>query len=159
MKNFLNIIMARFRRYRQGPQYEVWWNEREVHVQWQNPENKSKLVSFQWDSVLAVETFKRDLLTVDCICLAFQTNQGWIEINEDMKGWENLLDAVKDKLPGFPSREKWWDKVMLPPFATNHLKLWNQRTAKQVVGTDGHDIDFLSLNQSDNYIHFPYAFK
>ena len=117
---------------RRGTQYEIVWNERNIQVKWLTMENETGSISFLWDSVSAVDTFKRDLVYMDCICLAFQTDDGWIEVNEGMKGWGNkFLTAVESKLPGFPPQETWLDKVALPPFETNHSRLWNRKAAEQ----------------------------
>jgi hypothetical protein len=61
-------------------------------------ENSTGSVSFAWDTVAAVDTFKRDLFSVDCICLAFETTEGWIEVNEDMQGWGDFLAMVESSL-------------------------------------------------------------
>ncbi len=89
-------------------------------------ENETGCIAFLWNSVLAVETFKRDQFTVDCICLAFETKDGWIEVNEDMKGWGDFLSAVESHLAGFPPQANWFLNTMFPAFATNHARLWNK---------------------------------
>ena len=134
MKKFLHNVAERFKSMRQrraGTEYEVVWDESDVRVQWLTMENETGSVSFPWESVSAVDTFKRDLLTVDCICLAFETPEGWIEVNEEMKGWGGFLEAVESSLRGFPSQEKWWRRVMIPAFETNHSRLWTKREGEQ----------------------------
>lgn len=79
-----------------------------------------------WDTVLAVEVYKIDLVTTDCICLAYQTSDGWREINETSDDWEESLDAFESNLPGFPLREKWLHKVTFPAFEPNHKRLWTR---------------------------------
>jgi hypothetical protein len=139
MKKFLHNVAARFksmRERRSETQYEVEWNENNVNVKWLTLENETGSLSFSWDSVISVDTFKRDHFSVDCICLTFQTDDGWIEVNKDMKGWNNFLDAVQAKLLGFPLREMWYTKVMLPAFNTNHSRLWERRTTEQPAASD-----------------------
>ena len=139
MKKFLHNIAEWYksmRERRRGTQSEIVWNDREVTVKWLTMESETRAVSFLWESISAVDTFKRDQLTVDCICLAFQTDDGWIEVNEDMKGWDCFLKEVELRLPGFPSREAWRGKVMLPPFKTNHANLWTRKTAEQAAEPD-----------------------
>ncbi len=89
-------------------------------------ENETGSVSFPWKSVLAVDAFKRDFLTIDCICLGFETPEGWIEVHEGTNGWVEFLDAVESSLAGFPPREEWWPKVAFPPFETRHSRLWTK---------------------------------
>lgn len=129
MKKFLYDAAERLRSKRDGrteTQYEIVWNESDVRVEWVTMENETGLVSFRWDTVSAVDTFKRDLFNVDCICLAFETPDGWIEVNDDMRGWGEFLIAVEAALHGFPPQAKWWQKVMIPAFATNHQRLWTE---------------------------------
>jgi hypothetical protein len=139
MKKFLHNVAARFKSMREGrteTQYEVVWNENDVQVKWLTLENDTGSISFEWDSVLSVDTFKRDHFSVDYICLAFETADRRIEVNEDMKGWNNFLDAVQTNLAGFPPQEMWLNRVMFPAFETNHTKLWEQRTAEHACARD-----------------------
>jgi hypothetical protein len=139
MRKHLHNIVERYksmREGRRGTQYEIVWNEREVAVKWLTMENETGSVSFLWDSVSAVDTFKRDQLTVDCICMAFQTDDGWIEVNEDMKDWDSFLKAVELRFPGFPPQKAWWGEVILPPFETKHSRLWTRKTAEQGAEAD-----------------------
>lgn len=87
---------------------------------------------------MTVRAFNRDQFSVDCICLAFETVDGWTEVNEDMKGFGGCLDAVEAALPGFPAKKDWWWEVMLPPFAPNERDLWKRENTdqdQQVHGT------------------------
>ncbi len=129
MKRFLHNVAERFRSMRDGRHstvYDLSWDQSAVEIRWLTMENESGALSFPWDAVSTVDTFKRDQFTVDCICLAFETPDGWIEVNEDMNGWGEFLDAVELSLPGFPPQEKWWRKVMVPAFETNHATLWKR---------------------------------
>lgn len=122
----LNILerMKSMRDGRRNTVYEVVWDADRVEVKWLTMENETGSHSFRWDDVLAVDTFKVDQFVVDCICLSFQMDVGWIETNEDMKGWGGFLDAVESRLPGFPKQEIWFDDVMRPAFEPNHARLW-----------------------------------
>jgi hypothetical protein len=100
-------------------------------LEWLTVENQTGSRSFSWNSVSNVKTFKRDLYIVDCICLAFETPDGWIELNEDMQGWNNFLGELQSRLPGFPPRQEWWPKVMQPAFATNERQLWTKARTGQ----------------------------
>jgi hypothetical protein len=129
MKKFLHDVAERIKSMREGrasTEYRISWDEKTVRVEWLTLENDTGSLSFSWDSVLAVDTFKRDFLTADCICLAFETNDGWIEVNEDMKGWSNFIPALESCLPGFPPQKIWLHDVALPAFATKHARLWTK---------------------------------
>lgn len=130
MKNFIHNVIQRSKSRSEGQcetVYELSWDNREVNIQWLTMEKETGSTSFFWESVSAVDTFKRDLFSIDCICLSFETPEGWIEVNEDMKNWGEFLDAAERFLPNFPSQEKWWNKVMVPAFKTNHSRLWERK--------------------------------
>src|SRR6187200_266653 len=54
-----------------------------------------------WNDVKEAFAFKRDLYTVDQICMAFATDDLLIEINEEMVGWEELIHKLPEYLSGF----------------------------------------------------------
>jgi hypothetical protein len=65
---------------------------------------------------------------VDCVCLQITFLNGTtIEVNEDMKGWKNLLSALPSVLPGLPEVNSWLGKVTLPPFAAQLTELWKRQ--------------------------------
>ena len=111
---------------RTATEFEIVVDHENLTVHWRTIENKEGWDSFQWRSVLMVEAFKRDLWTVDCICLAFQTPEGWHEVNEGMKGWNELLMSIEKMLNGFPKFEEWFISTGFPPFATNRMTLWRR---------------------------------
>jgi hypothetical protein len=135
MKRFLHNIVERIKSRCDGRRqtvYDLSWDQSGVELRWLTIENERGSVSFLWESVSAVDTFKLDLWSFDCICLSFKTPDGWIEVNEHMKGWDDFLDVAESSLPGFPPHEKWWKKVAFPPFETNQSTLWT-RTVPDTV--------------------------
>jgi len=134
VKKFVHNVAERIKSVRQGrhgTEYQILWDEKDVRVQWLTMENTEGSLSFSWEAVLAVDTFKRDLFTVDGVCLAFQTTKGWIEVNEDMKGWHDFLGAAERHLDSFPAVSSWLGKVTVPAFKTNHARLWQKHTGSQ----------------------------
>lgn len=78
----------------------------------------------RWQDVNGVVAYKRDLATVDLICLGFSSPMGGVEVHEEMQGWDALTDALPAYLSGVPSSDQWWGKVAQPPFTTNLTKLY-----------------------------------
>ena len=76
-------------------------------------------VTIQWRDVTSVTAFKRDLFAYDLICFALTTRAVEFEIDEEMDGWQSLVDALPTYIPGFPNEAEWWAKIAQPPFATN----------------------------------------
>ena len=110
--------------------YQISTDDLGCRVKWLTIENECGEHSFRWDAVTTVKTFKRDLFAFDSICLAFETPDGWFEVNEDMKSFGPFLEAVERSLPGFPPQEDWWRQVMLPPFALNERELWSRNQTR-----------------------------
>jgi hypothetical protein len=71
----------------------------------------------EWKSIRKLTAFKRDLLTTDCVCLAFELNTDtFLELNEEMRGWIELCEALPSFLPGTPPWEKWFMEITTPAF-------------------------------------------
>lgn len=76
-------------------------------------ESKTEL---KWSEVNRVVAYKRDCYAHDLICMGFTTpDDGFIEVNEQDDGWDNLIEAVPHLLPGIipsitttaVSRQRW----------------------------------------------------
>ena len=82
----------------------------------------------RWVDVVEVIAWKRDLFTVDQICLGFRL-KGHTEvvmINEDEVGWRPVLSSFKEAFPSLPP--KWYGDVMQPPFALKWATIWGEPT-------------------------------
>lgn len=77
-----------------------------------------------WRRVKRVVAFKRDLLTVDTICLSIEWEGGQIAVWEETEGWDALILGLGDWLPGMPEWDAWWSDVAYPAFETNYTVLW-----------------------------------
>jgi hypothetical protein len=79
--------------------------------------------------IQCLTAFKRDLFTVDCICLLFALNdETGIDWDEDRKGWPDLLEVFPNYLPGCKPLSVWIFDVASPGFATNPTEIYG-RTA------------------------------
>ena len=140
MKRFLHNVRERIKSRRQGRTdtvYEIVTDDAGCRVKWLTMENETGEISFRWDAIISVKTFKRDQFSVDCICLAFETPDGWFEVNEDMKPFGPFLEAVERSLPGFPPQKDWWMQVMKPAFAPNERELWRKNKTEQNNASHG----------------------
>jgi hypothetical protein len=87
-------------------------------------------VAKSWASIRLVTAFKRDLFAVDCICLHFEGTDGiGVELNEEMAGWNRLIDALPLKLPGCKPFAEWFLVVAFPAFAPNPTEIYSRRPA------------------------------
>lgn len=79
---------------------------------------------FAWSEVRRIDTYKVDLFTSDQICLAFRTDAGWIELNEEQPGWTSVCAEMMRAFPSIP--KGWLDEVMRPAFATKQRTLYER---------------------------------
>ncbi|MFO0812521.1 MAG: hypothetical protein U0796_04850 [Gemmatales bacterium] len=83
-----------------------------------------------WSNIVRVVAFKRDLFTVDCICLAFAMADGMTtEVNEEMEGWEALAEALPEYLPGSKIWSECFSQVAFPAFATNETVMFERASS------------------------------
>jgi hypothetical protein len=83
------------------------------------------LISVAWADIIRVIAFKRDWLTIDCICLAIVSEDGTTtEVNEDMTGWEAFTEELPKHLPGTVTKANWFGQVAFPAFATNETQIF-----------------------------------
>lgn len=73
-----------------------------------------------WTDVTTVVAYKRDAYIVDLICLGIAINDGTVvEVDEEMNGWNALIEHLPQYLLGCKPKERWWSEVAFPPFVDN----------------------------------------
>jgi hypothetical protein len=87
---------------------------------------------FCWADVTEIRTFKLDLGTWDDIRLAFQVDDLWYEYSEEIKGFGQLSDTMREVFPDVP--QDWFWVVMKPAFATNERVLYRRGENKNLAG-------------------------
>ena len=81
----------------------------------------------RWEVVERVEAFKRDLFSVDLICLEFTAQNGeGIEIDEDDEPWRRLVEQLPARLEGCLALESWFSDVAFPAFETNRRVIFDR---------------------------------
>ena len=80
----------------------------------------------RWDAIEEIAAFKRDLLTVDDLCLAFLPlgSAQYVVADEDMPGWAELNRALVTRF-GIRFQE-WFPLVAHPPLEQNWTVLWRR---------------------------------
>ena len=88
--------------------------------------------SRNWTEVLRVTAYKRDLFTVDMICVRVMfMEQDVIELNEDMPGWQAFVEALPVHLPGCTAYDNWFIQVAFPAFETNLTTLFDRNSESE----------------------------
>ena len=91
-------------------------------------DSKSGVTEIPWGAVTRLTAFKRDIYTVDLICLALSYDQMgrevYLEVSEEMVGFKNLIEGLPDR---FSLRDNdWWIKVAFPAFVQTMMILWEK---------------------------------
>lgn len=79
-----------------------------------------------WEEIEEVWAYKRDLFTVDQICLAIKGEDVELFVTEDISGWAELIAALPTGLPGCLPPEEWLSGVTHPAFEENLTLLYKQ---------------------------------
>ena len=82
-------------------------------------------VAARWCDVTRTTAFKRDLLTVDLLCLLLGTTEGPVEVNEEMPGYPAFEDQMHNALE---INVEWKLQVLFPAFATNATAIFDRAT-------------------------------
>jgi len=89
-----------------------------------NTANDEAASEFTWKDVERIDAYKLDLVTTDCLCLAFTTgrNSSPVQVSEEWPGFEELLVTLQRNFPLMPP--DWRTKVIHPAFARNETVLY-----------------------------------
>lgn len=97
-------------------------------------EGTESTLAIEWSEVVEVVVFKRDVFAYDLICMSIRTPALACVLDEQMDGWEALIDALPDILPGAVEKGVWWERVAFPPFAVSPTILFKRNESEQVEG-------------------------
>ena len=112
---------------RRGTVYELSHDPAGLSLSWTTVANKRGQASLSWSHVISVRAFKRDLYAVDLICLGFEKMDGsTLEVNEEMQGWDTLVERLPAYLTGFPPHAAWFRDVAVPAFKANMTVLYDR---------------------------------
>ena len=88
--------------------------------------------NLQWKNISKIATYKKDLLTVDLICLdLYDKSQNLTyTIDDEMTGFDQICGEI---ILRFPIIDKdWWSLVAHPAFKENFRLLYNNESAQHV---------------------------
>jgi hypothetical protein len=131
---WLNKIKARIQRGRLARARRVSFNfnsDGVTYSSWINSELEYERL-IPWTKIEKIAAFKRDLYTVDLMCIAFETSDFVYEINEEMVSWAAFVTAIATHLPGCLKVEEWYQAVMLPAFETNQTVLYSREATSNL---------------------------
>ena len=134
-KQLVQLVQQHYKSHRDGRRktvYEILHDADHLSVFWLTGKNESGNKSFQWDDAIRLTVFKRDLFAVDRICLEIELKNGEsIEVDEEMKGWDSLVQKLPEYLPGCKSFGEWFEVVAFPAFELNATRIF-ERVAEKI---------------------------
>lgn len=84
--------------------------------------------SIQWDTIAAVDVFKRDMFTWDLICAQISgKEQEPIEFDEEDPHWGNLVTALSSRLSGCETWAEWFSEVAFPAFEMKARRIFERK--------------------------------
>lgn len=113
---------------RRNTVYTIFTNPNAMRLSWRNIDNDSGDLVIAWQETVAVKAFKRDLYSADLICIAFLSmDNRTVEIDEEMGGWESLVEKLHEYLPGCQKFEEWFSVVAFPTFKPNTTAIYQRK--------------------------------
>lgn len=98
-----------------------------LKLSWRGPAHDNGEIVIAWRDTVRIEVFKRDLFTIDLICLSFVLrNDRALEVNEEMEGWKSLVEKLPEYFTGCQSLEQWFPAVAFPAFRTNRTVIYSR---------------------------------
>ena len=139
----LNRIYQRRLSYREGRRstvFEISHDENHLSLSWLTMENEKGHRLLTWEETISIKAFKRDLYVVDRICLGIELKDGsGVELDEEMSGWDSLVEQLPEYLPGCKKFGDWFEIVAFPAFQLNLTTIFersNDPRAKQALEAD-----------------------
>ena len=130
LKRYFHRIYERYKSQREGRTRTVFTVNHDMNgvaISSLTTENATRDTTFLWRDVLRIDAFKRDLYTVDVICLAFVLSDDTeVEIDEDMKGFPSLVQKLPEYVPGCQTWDQWFRPVAVPAFELNLTTIYQK---------------------------------
>lgn len=129
-KSYLHRLIERLKFYRAHGRETVFTivlYPNAMKLSWRSSANEIGEIVVPWQDIIQIQAFKRDLYAVDLICLANQLiGNKTVEINEEMDGWESLVNELPEYLSGCKEFEGWFLDVAFPAFKPNVTSIYER---------------------------------
>jgi len=99
-----------------------------------------RIERISWDEVRFIYAYKNDCFAYDQIRLELVDARGnGVMVTEEMRGWNELVQALPEKLPGCQKFEDWFSVVAFPAFQQNMTLLY-ERTHSKMLASNSMEI-------------------
>lgn len=80
---------------------------------------------YRWHDIEETKAYKRDLITIDHLCLDISFEKVVLSISEDLPGWPEFINRMEIMLTGVLS--EWERQVIATPFANNETIIYKRQ--------------------------------
>lgn len=105
---------------------------------------KSKQQKIKWDEIERLIAYKKDLLTVDVVCLKIFYNNCQTTITEEIPGWHQFVEKLRFVFPNIP--DNWYSEIVQPAFVTN-LTILYQRVDREMPDENNFYASFNNISK------------
>lgn len=92
---------------------------------------KGQITLAPWKSIVSVVAFSRNEGAESQVCVKVTTDQGSLNLNEDMENWAEALAAMELRLSDFPRTSLWLMDVAYPGTDSGETHLWHKPEARR----------------------------
>lgn len=90
----------------------------------------------EWENVKEIYVYKRDAYVIDVIAMAFRmADENAFEINENMAGWQTLIDELPILFSGVMPFHEWFVEVAFPAFDMNLIQIYKRESSSSKVNS------------------------
>ncbi|MDM7923008.1 MAG: hypothetical protein QUS14_11965 [Pyrinomonadaceae bacterium] len=92
-----------------------------------------QVAPISWGMIESVFAYKQDHVIVDRVVTLIKMDGGLeIEVDEEMEGWKELVDAMPKHLPNCRDFSDWYMEVAFPAFEPNPTLIYRRLNADQI---------------------------
>lgn len=92
-------------------------------------------LSVNWQDITKIVAFKIDRFSVDHVVVLIETSVGTSQLDEDMTGFWEFVEALPGYLPGIPTLYECWQRVVTPSFKTCPTTLYPAEAVQPASNT------------------------
>lgn len=90
--------------------------------------DKNSKIDIKWSDISTILGYKKDLLTIDTICVDIIYNKSSLTVCEETPGWFQFVTKLKKQFPNIPS--DWDTEIALPAFERKLTLLYDRQNRK-----------------------------
>jgi hypothetical protein len=96
--------------------------------------HEGQVAEIPWETIESVFVYKQDLVIVDRVATLIKMDGDLdIEIDEEMEGWKELVDALPTHLPNCRDFSDWYMDVAFPAFEPKPTVIYKRMRPDRIM--------------------------